>query len=117
MSDDTAPPDRLPPNAVLRRGYHDTHKIYLGGGKIGNDWQLSVRYHYFPQRCDEKYTTKIEKTQIDKRYSSMDTKFNGTFDDVGDKELDKDQFVQALKHRVRDHGLHLSLRLENELLR
>jgi hypothetical protein len=25
-------------------------------------------------------------------------------DDAGDKELDKDQFMRAFKHRVREHG-------------
>jgi hypothetical protein len=31
-------------------------------------------------------------------------KLNGTLDDAGDKDLDQDQFVQALKQRVCEHG-------------
>jgi hypothetical protein len=87
-----------------RGGVHATHKQYLGGGKIGDDWVLAGRYRYSSQRRDEKYIAKIEKTLIDKRDSSTDKKFNGTLDDAGDKELDKDQFVRALKQRVREHG-------------
>jgi hypothetical protein len=34
----------------------------------------------------------------------MDKKFNGTLDDARDKELDKDQFVRALKQRSCEHG-------------
>jgi hypothetical protein len=85
-------------------GIDATHKHYLGGGKIGNDWLLAGRYRYSSQRRDEKYIAKIEKTLIDKRDSSTDKKFNGTLDDARDKELDKDQFVRALKQRAREHG-------------
>jgi hypothetical protein len=78
-------------------GIHATHKQYIGGGGIRDDWLLAGHYRYSSQCCDEKYIAKIEKTLIDKRDSSADKKFNGTLDDAGDKELDKDQFARALK--------------------
>jgi hypothetical protein len=84
--------------------YHDTHKKYLGGDKIGNDWLLSVRFWYLSQRRDKKYIAKIEKTIIEKHDSSTDAKFNGTLDDAGDKELNKDRFVWSLKQCVHEHG-------------
>jgi hypothetical protein len=87
----------LVPPRPRRGGIHATHKQYLGGGGIGNDWLLAGRYRYSSQRRDEKCIAKIEKTLIDKRDSSTDKKFNGTLDDAGDKELDKDQLVRALK--------------------
>jgi hypothetical protein len=99
----TTPPPPASPPPHLWGVLYTTYKKYLGGGKIGDDWLLAGRYKYSSQRRDEKYNAKIEKTLIDKRDSSMDTKFNGTKDDTGDKELDNYQFVQALKHRVREH--------------
>jgi hypothetical protein len=84
---------QVPPPRPRRGGIHATHKHYLGGGKIGNDWLLARRYSYSSQHRDEKYIAKIEKTLIDKPDSSTDKKFNGTLDDAGYKELDKDQFV------------------------
>jgi hypothetical protein len=86
-----------------RRNTCHPQSVYWWGG-IGNDWLLAGRYCYSSQRRDEKYIAKFEKTLIDKRDSSTDKKFNGTLDDAGDKELDKDQFVRALKQRVREHG-------------
>jgi hypothetical protein len=90
-----------PPSRI---GYHQTHKTFLGGGKIGNDWLLKRRYRYSSQRREEKYISKIEKSLIDKQDSISDRKFDGTLDDAGHKEFDKDQFVRALKQRVREHG-------------
>jgi hypothetical protein len=87
-----------------RGGYHRTHKTFIGGGKIGNDWLLKGRYRYSSQRCEEKYIFKIEKFLIDKRDSISERNFHGPLDDAGDKELDKDQFIRALKQRVREHG-------------
>jgi glycine/D-amino acid oxidase-like deaminating enzyme len=46
----------------------------------------------------------LKKTLIDKRYSISERKFHGTLDDAGDKELDKYQFVRALKQRVHELG-------------
>jgi hypothetical protein len=93
--------EEIPPS---HGGYHRTHKIFLGGGKIGNDWLLKGQYRYSSQRREEKYIAKIEKALIDKRDSISDRKFHGTLDDTGDKELEKIQFVRALKQRVREHG-------------
>jgi hypothetical protein len=104
MSDageDSVSLETTPPS---RGGYHRTHKIFLGGGNIGNDWMLKGRYRYSSQRREEKYIAKIEKSLIDKRDSISDRKFHGTLDNAGDKEFDKDQFVRALKQIVREHG-------------
>jgi hypothetical protein len=96
-----SPEEITPPS---RGGYHRTHNTFIGDGKIGNNWLLKGRYRYSSQRHEEKYIAKIEKSLIDKRDSISERKFHGTLDDAGDKELDKDQFVRALKQRVREHG-------------
>jgi hypothetical protein len=91
-------------SAILRGGYHKTHKVYLGGGIIGNDWLLTGKYRYSTQRRDEKYIEKIEKRLIERRDATDDKKFNGTLNNGSGKKLDKDQFVRALKQKVREHG-------------
>jgi hypothetical protein len=91
-----------------RGGYHRSQKTYFGGGKIENDCLLKGKYRYISQRREEKYIAKKEKSLIDKQYSIPERNFHGTLDDAGDKELDKDQFVRALKQRVCEHG-HESL--------
>jgi hypothetical protein len=83
---------------------HRTHKVFLGGDQIDNDWKLAGRYHYSTQCRDEKYVAKIKKGVVDKRDSISEKKFNGTLDNGTENELDKDQFVRALKRRVSAHG-------------
>jgi hypothetical protein len=43
----------------IRRGEHKTHGIYIGGGKIRDDWELPGQYRFTSQRRDEKYVAKI----------------------------------------------------------
>jgi hypothetical protein len=43
----------------IRGGEHKTHGIYIGGGKIRDDWALPGQYHLKAQRSDEKYVSKV----------------------------------------------------------
>jgi hypothetical protein len=82
-----------------RRGEHKTHGIYIGGGKIRDDWELPIQYHFTSQRRDEKHVAKIERNLISRRDNIHERKFDGS-----SKELDKYQFIRALIQKVREHG-------------
>jgi hypothetical protein len=88
----------------IRGGEHKTHGIYIGGGKIRDDWELPGQYRFTSQRRDEKYVAKIERNLIARRDNSHERKFEGTLENGSAKELDKDQFIRALIKKVREHG-------------
>jgi hypothetical protein len=91
----------MPP---IRGGEHKTHGIYIGGGKIIDDWKLHGNYRYISQRRGEKYVAKIERNFIESRDNSHDSKFEGNLENGSAKELDKDHFIRALTQKVREHG-------------
>jgi hypothetical protein len=88
----------------IRGGEHKTHGIYIGGGKIRDDWELPGQYRFTSQRRDKKYVSKIERNLIARRDNIHARKFEGTLENGSDKELDKDQFIRALILKVREHG-------------
>jgi hypothetical protein len=87
----------------IRGVEHNTHGIYIGDGKIRDDWKLPGNYRYTSQRCDEKYVAKIERNLIERRDNIHERKFEGTLENGSAKELDKDQFIRALIQKVREH--------------
>jgi hypothetical protein len=59
----------------IHGGEHKTHGIYIGGGKIRDDWELPGQYRFTSQRRDEKYVAKIERNLIEMRDNSHERKF------------------------------------------
>jgi hypothetical protein len=88
----------------IRGGEHKTHGIYIGGGKIRDDWALPGQYRFPSQRCDEKYVAKIERNLIARCDNSQERQFEGTLENGSAKERDKYQFIRALIQTVREHG-------------
>jgi hypothetical protein len=62
----------------IRGGEHKTHGIYIGVGKIRDDWELPGQYRFTSQRRDEKCVAKIERNLIARRDNSHERKFEGT---------------------------------------
>jgi hypothetical protein len=83
---------------------HKTHGIYIGGGKIRDDWELPGQYRFTSQRRDEKYVAKIERNLFARRENSQERQFEGALETGSTKELDKDQFIRALIQKVRENG-------------
>jgi hypothetical protein len=54
----------------IRGGENKTHGIYIGGGKIRDDWALPGQYRFTSQRRDENYVAKIERNLIARRNNS-----------------------------------------------
>jgi hypothetical protein len=86
-------------------GTHVLHGVYIGGGKIEDDWTITnPRYRIVSQLKGDKWISKIESRLITRREDASGQKFNGKLEDTGDKEIDKDEFVHAAKRDVRAHG-------------
>jgi hypothetical protein len=85
-------------------GEHKTHRINIGGGKIGDDWKLPRRYRYTTQRRNEKYAAKIERSLIERRDNSHERNFEGNLENGSGKELYKDQCIRELTQKVGEHG-------------
>jgi hypothetical protein len=88
----------------IRGGEPKTHGIYIGGGKIRDEWELPGHFSFISQRREEKYVAKIERNIIARRDNSYQRKFEGTLENGSAKELDKDQFIRALIQKIREHG-------------
>jgi hypothetical protein len=90
-----------------RGGAHVLHGVYIGGGKIGDDWTITnprYRYRSVYQLKGDKWISKIESRLISRRDDASGRKFNGKLENAGDKEMDKDEFVRAAKSDIRAHG-------------
>jgi hypothetical protein len=97
----------LPNVAILlaRGGTHVLHGVYIGGGKIEDDWTIAnPRYRSVSQLKGDKWISNIELRLISRRDDASGRKFNGKLENAGDKEMDKDEFVRAAKRDIRAHG-------------
>jgi hypothetical protein len=70
---------------------HVLHGVYIGGGKIEDDWTITnPRHHSVSQLKGDKWISKIESRLTTRRDDASGRKFNGKLENAGDKEMDKD---------------------------
>jgi hypothetical protein len=62
------------------------------------------RYRSVSQLKGDKWISKIESRLVTRRDDASGRKFNGTLENAGDKEMDRDEFVRASKRDIRAHG-------------
>jgi hypothetical protein len=65
---------------AIHGGEHKTHVIYIGGGKIRDNWALPGQYRFTSQRRDENYVAKIERNLIARSDNSQERHFEGTLE-------------------------------------
>lgn len=93
------------PTVPLRGGIHVLHGVYIGGGKVGDDWKIKgPRYRSSSQLKGDKWIAKTESRLRSRRDDTASRKFNGKLEDAGEKEMDKDEFIRAMKRDIRAHG-------------
>jgi hypothetical protein len=99
----TTPPTAPP--TPLRGGVHALHGVYIAGRKVADDWMIQgARCQSSSQLKGEKWITKTESRLRAHLDDTASCKFNGKLDKAGEKEMDKDEFIRAMKRDVRTHG-------------
>ena len=98
----------IPPK---RGGIHRSYGLFLGGSALDDKYQLinARPYKYTTQLRNPKQLASIEKTLMTARNDASSIKFNGKLELTGGTtetaELDKEQFIAALKDKVKFHGM------------
>jgi hypothetical protein len=101
----SSPAATTAPTAPLRGGIHVLHGVYIGGGKVGDDWKMQgPRYRSSAQLKGEKWISKTESRLRTRRDDTTSHKFNGKLEDAGVKEMDKGEFIRAMRRDIRAHG-------------
>jgi hypothetical protein len=91
--------------APLRGGIHVLHRVYIGGGKVGDDWKIQgPQYRSSAQLKGEKWISKPESRLRTRRDDTTSCKFNGKLEDSGEKEMEKDEFLCATRRNILAHG-------------
>jgi len=92
-----------------RGGIHSTYGVYIGGGDLDDEYNLTGtrHYKYTSQRRSAKVINSIEQALLKAIESKETDKFNGKLETTKsslENELDKESFVKQLKKKVRLHG-------------
>ena len=96
----------------VRGGKHPIHGIYLGGSFLKYDYSLKrpKPYKYTTQLHSSNQSASSERALMDLRDSSSIIKFDGKLELTTSlttipTELDKDEFIKSLKHKISYYGL------------
>lgn len=98
----------IPPK---RGGVHFTYKLFIGGSALNDEYRMVSKrgYKYTTQLRNARSSQSIEKALMSARNDSTYIKFNGKLEvssaTTEAAELDKEQFISALKDKVNFHGL------------
>jgi hypothetical protein len=109
------PPIILPtPTSVIppkRGGIHSRYDTFVGGCAMDDHYRLinPRSYKFTTQLRNSKATASLEKTLMSARNDASSIKFNGKLEltdtTTETAELDKEQFIAALKDKVKFHGV------------
>ena len=99
-----------PPTTAPRRGGINHFGVFIGGSPLDIEYRMispKLAYKHVSQLRVLKQLQDNQKSLLHAKDSAMTLKFNGKLEieDESSKELDKDQFIDHLKNKMRYYGL------------